>query len=716
MRLLDTETGQFVEKDPEARETVYAILSHTWDKGGEQTFEELKKIQWRYSRGPQAQQGGRVDPKACTSSYPSSKYDQLGPSPPPPPPRLPDDSSSLMACPPAGLGRFTQSEVEALFRAFVETCSLTSSTLAPASNHLSLTATECQAMEPPQSIWDDPELSPKVRNACKVAQKNGFRYIWIDSCCIDKSSSSELSEAINSMYRWYGLATVCYAYLADVPCKDDHKAEGSAFRESRWFTRGWTLQELIAPVNVVFLSKDWAPIGSKQALINLVESVTGINARALLHLKPLEGFSVAQRLSWAASRETTRKEDRAYSLLGMFDINMPTLYGEGDRAFRRLQEQIMQRFPDQSLFAWGEVYLPGAGFPGDPPPAHNPIITLNAQTWGPPPQSPSADSPGRFMDSGKIRHVQLPASHRHEIEYTFTPYGIRTQFPMIPLTSDLLSAALPHNDVTLVLPDDSRWYLALLGCEHVEHPRYLLGRVCYIPPSTSGIDFVYSGSIAFRSDAPEYVGPSPDLFLLSLEALERARPHTELKTVYIPHPEPVHTDSGALLRLKLQAYAAVQLVLLTETRDALRARGYEAELHDPGLDRPDTHWLVLSTNEHTITVQFRHTLENGGEVLTITAEVELSGSRVQLDSASHSDRRTVSWSDTPPWYIGLSSQSVALSVAGAGTLTVDLGLDFAGNGVYVVCVDVHSDRNALSASPDNVPGHNIIPAAGVACG
>ena len=195
-------------------------------------------------------------------------------------------------------------------------------------------------------IWDDRELSPKIRHGCAVARKNGYRYIWIDSCCIDKSSSSELSEAINSMYKWYALADVRYAYLADVPPGDDHHAEESRFRESRWFTREWTLQELIAPVNVVFLSQDWAPIGSKHALGGLVEDVTSINHRALLHLEPLDKFSVAQRLSWAARRKTTREEDRAYSLLGIFDINMPTLYGEGNRAFRRLQEQVMQRIPD----------------------------------------------------------------------------------------------------------------------------------------------------------------------------------------------------------------------------------------------------------------------------------------------------------------------------------------------------------------------------------
>ena len=121
------------------------------------------------------------------------------------------------------------------------------------------------------------------------------------------------------MYKWYGLAVVCYAYLADVPPGEDHDAEDSAFCKSRWFRRGWTLQELVAPTNVEFLSEDWEPIGSKHALVNLVENVTKIDHKALLNVWHLDTFSIAQRLSWAAKRQTTRVEDRAYSLLGIFD-------------------------------------------------------------------------------------------------------------------------------------------------------------------------------------------------------------------------------------------------------------------------------------------------------------------------------------------------------------------------------------------------------------
>ena len=156
---------------------------------------------------------------------------------------------------------------------------------------------------PSRCIWDDPALSPKIRDACAVARADGYRYLWIDSCCIDKTSSAELSEAINSMYRWYAHAALCYAFLADVPPKADPALPGSRFRRSRWFTRGWTLQELVAPLRVVFLARDWRPIGSKHALAALVADVTGIAYNALLHVEPLESASVAQRLSWACGRQ-----------------------------------------------------------------------------------------------------------------------------------------------------------------------------------------------------------------------------------------------------------------------------------------------------------------------------------------------------------------------------------------------------------------------------
>jgi hypothetical protein len=173
-------------------------------------------------------------------------------------------------------------------------------------------------------------------------------YKWIDSCCIDKSSSAELSEAINSMYKWYANAQVCYAYLSDVDV--DQNAE-SALRLSQWFSRGWTLQELLAPRVVQFYDKNWLEIGTKQSLSWLLAEITGIGSGSLSGDKVLT--CIAQKMSWAARRKTTRAEDLAYCLMGLFDVNMPLLYGEGgQKAFIRLQTEIMATTTDESIFAW----------------------------------------------------------------------------------------------------------------------------------------------------------------------------------------------------------------------------------------------------------------------------------------------------------------------------------------------------------------------------
>jgi hypothetical protein len=147
------------------------------------------------------------------------------------------------------------------------------------------------------------------------------------------------------MFRWYGKAHVCYVYLADV-------YEATQFARSRWFTRGWTLQELVAPATVWFYNSDWQFLGTKQELCEELEAITDIDV-SILTSGHLEKVSIARKMSWAANRQTTRVEDQAYCLLGIFAVNMPLLYGEGQKAFIRLQEEIMKTSDDQSLFAWG---------------------------------------------------------------------------------------------------------------------------------------------------------------------------------------------------------------------------------------------------------------------------------------------------------------------------------------------------------------------------
>ncbi|KAH7909485.1 heterokaryon incompatibility protein-domain-containing protein, partial [Hygrophoropsis aurantiaca] len=191
----------------------------------------------------------------------------------------------------------------------------------------------------------------KLERCCVQAIKDGYRFVWIDTCCIDKSSSAELSEAINSMYSWYQNAEVCYAYLDDVPSSENPDIPKSAFSQSVWFTRGWTLQELIAPESVIFFAMDWKEIGSKASLASTISRITHVEPGVLLSRLTGE-VSVLRRMSWAAQRQTTREEDRAYSLMGLFGVNMPTIYGEGNNALVRLQLEIVRTSNDQSIFAW----------------------------------------------------------------------------------------------------------------------------------------------------------------------------------------------------------------------------------------------------------------------------------------------------------------------------------------------------------------------------
>jgi len=247
----------------------------------------------------------------------------------------------------------------------------------------------------------------KIIGCCRKAFQDGFQWVWIDTCCIDKSSSAELSEAINSMFEWYQQSTVCYAYLQDVSMTVPKIAEAlsntsdstldslttsfkleiqsnsrdvlgkmhfeeiirrqlnglfkradtedvfsaSNFIQSRWFTRGWTLQELIAPKTVEFYSAEWYEIGTKSSLSRTLSGATRIPIR-ILQGGDAMATSVAQRMSWASRRETTRLEDQAYSLLGLFGVSMPLLYGEGAKAFIRLQEEIMKSQEDYSILAW----------------------------------------------------------------------------------------------------------------------------------------------------------------------------------------------------------------------------------------------------------------------------------------------------------------------------------------------------------------------------
>ncbi|KAH0837771.1 heterokaryon incompatibility protein-domain-containing protein [Lanmaoa asiatica] len=204
----------------------------------------------------------------------------------------------------------------------------------------------------------------KLQHFCEKAKEYGCEYVWSDTCCINKESSSELEEAIRSMYRWYRDAFVCIVYLAESSSVKD-------FPQEPWFTRGWTLQELLAPERLRMYGKNWRPICPKAEgvrgdydfpfpndklsdfMLHSVSKVTHIYSANIRDFNSRSPYlMVSTKMRWASKRKSTRIEDIAYSLLGIFDIMMPIAYGEGERAFQRLLEAIAQRSGDPSFFAW----------------------------------------------------------------------------------------------------------------------------------------------------------------------------------------------------------------------------------------------------------------------------------------------------------------------------------------------------------------------------
>jgi Heterokaryon incompatibility protein (HET) len=193
----------------------------------------------------------------------------------------------------------------------------------------------------------------KIREACQLARAENIDYVWIDTCCIDKTSSAELSEVINSMFDLYRKSFACYAFLSDLsPATETEFGLGHC----RWFTRGWTLQELIAPTAIRFYDSAWRFRGTRSDLCEMISNITHIDTTYLRNTSQIQDLlritHAAVKLSWMANRHTTREEDIAYSLLGLFEINIPLLYGEGSNAFRRLQEEILRKYGDLSILIW----------------------------------------------------------------------------------------------------------------------------------------------------------------------------------------------------------------------------------------------------------------------------------------------------------------------------------------------------------------------------
>jgi hypothetical protein len=328
----------------------------------------------------------------------------------------------------------------------------------------------------------------KLDNGCKVAAAAGFDYLWLDTCCIDKTNNVELSEAINSMFQWYKNAGICFAYLADVPASADLPGADSPFSRSKWFTRGWTLQELLAPSHVTFLANDWTSIGCKTTFVSLISEMTGIPTDFLLG-EDLEHASVAMRLSWASCRKTTKPEDIAYCLLGIFDIQMPLLYGEREAgAFRRLQQEIMKTSDDQSIFAWMK----------DGP--RKMIYDSSArQTF-----SLLAHSPASFKNSGNVVEAEAPVVSGYldgiRTPTVFNNKGLHLSLPIIQKEDRRVLAILNCSD--LGQEDEERiaiWLrdVSTNGGRYIRVERQKLER---IPLSTVLMSAMYSSISATKGE------------------------------------------------------------------------------------------------------------------------------------------------------------------------------------------------------------------------
>ncbi|KAH8687933.1 heterokaryon incompatibility protein-domain-containing protein, partial [Tricladium varicosporioides] len=276
----------------------------------------------------------------------------------------------------------------------------------------------------------------KFEGCCKQAKMDNLLYVWIDTCCIDKANSVELGEAINSMFQWYRRASICYTYLSDVSANENPRDSTSKFFLSRWFERGWTLQELLAPKKLCFYNSEWCYLGTKSEMSVIIEKITGIPRPFILGIAELRDASVAQRMSWAAKRVTKRKEDIAYCLLGIFGVMMPMIYGEGNQAFSRLQQEIMREARDDSILAWG-LNLIGST-------AGNSTEVI--------PGGVLATAPSDFLNCGDIVSREQYNTPRNA--FSISGGSLRAQLPLLTNsageTFGLLKCGLTHNTKQVV--------------------------------------------------------------------------------------------------------------------------------------------------------------------------------------------------------------------------------------------------------------------------
>ncbi|KAH9915039.1 uncharacterized protein BXZ73DRAFT_14932, partial [Epithele typhae] len=314
------------------------------------------------------------------------------------------------------------------------------------------------------SLLESLPHTDKLRNACRVSLQMGYKYIWIDTCCVDQSDAAAFAAANSATYSWYRQSSACLVFLHDVdprgPSDTDAYSLIPRLLQSEWFRRGWTLQELLAPNHVLFIAHDWSLLGTKATLAHTMHAATGIDPAVLTRTRALADVSVAERLSWAAARRTLIAEDEAYCLAGIFDVRVEPAYGEGGaRAFSRVQRAIYERTQDQSIFAWGARVQDGVSLGGG-----SGLRWGGAGMGGVPALLP-APSPRLFASCADIKALSADALARKLggrsalPDFEVTPYGLRARLPLVEGSDD---SGVSYHLTFLACEDREGRYIALL--------------------------------------------------------------------------------------------------------------------------------------------------------------------------------------------------------------------------------------------------------------
>ncbi|KAI9060046.1 hypothetical protein FKP32DRAFT_1084604 [Trametes sanguinea] len=360
-------------------------------------------------------------------------------------------------------------------------------------------------------------LSPTIRNACQVASDSGYDHLWIQGYCIDRSDPTALSRALNATWDWHARAGACYVYLADVSPEDVATRADSQFRQSSWHRDVWALQALVASPKVLFLARDWSVVGTKSTLAAVLEEVTGVDRSILMGAQSVHDVSVARRMWWASRRRTTSVEDCAYALLGLFGVEMSVEYGEGSRAFLRLQEEIFRRTLDQSLFAWH--YHLGHEHP-DCLFAPSPCCFARSGDIRPIPYRDLAARLDLPPDTGTLCTPQL-TSEQLSIRLPLIPH----QIPSFPPTSalyEVFGVAARFSDVAILQCEDAQGRLVVLTLDPA-------------PGSTPGEEYLVRAVETTLGQCDRTWSYSPVLYREAVKTKDVVIHRGALRSPWLPH-------------------------------------------------------------------------------------------------------------------------------------------------------------------------------------